>query len=88
MCMISATGRIPVAAAPVAKPTMAASEMGVFRTRSGPNRSRRPCVAPYAPPDPTSSPRQNTRSSRSIASLSASAIALEKLIFTRPTPRR
>ena len=33
--MISATGRSPHMAAPTAVPTMAASEMGVWRIRSG-----------------------------------------------------
>ena len=34
MIMISATGSIPSMAAPIAAPTIAASEMGVSRTRS------------------------------------------------------
>jgi hypothetical protein len=46
MCMISATGRMPASAAPTEYPTMAASEIGVSRTRSGPNRSSSPWVAP------------------------------------------
>ena len=33
-----------------AAPMMAASEMGVSRTRSGPKRSHRPTVAPKPPP--------------------------------------
>ena len=36
MIMTSATGRIPAMAAPMAAPTMAASEIGVSRTRSVP----------------------------------------------------
>ena len=36
---ISATGRIPISAAPVAVPTIADSQIGVSRTLSGPNRS-------------------------------------------------
>src|SRR3972149_5159044 len=39
---ISTTGRSPVIAAPRADPTIAASEMGAFRTRSGPNSSASP----------------------------------------------
>ena len=35
--MISATGRMPVIAAPMAMPRMACSEIGVSRTRLGPN---------------------------------------------------
>jgi hypothetical protein len=46
MCMISATGRMPAIAAPTDTPTMAASEIGVFRTRSDPKRSSNPRVAP------------------------------------------
>ena len=55
--MISATGRSPVIAAPIAAPMMACSEIGVSRTRSGPNRSKSPTVALKTPPAaPTSSP--------------------------------
>ena len=55
--MISAMGRRPVIAAPIAAPTIASSEMGVSRTRSGPNRSRSPTVALNTPPaSATSSP--------------------------------
>ena len=40
------TGRMPHMAAPTADPPMVASEMGVSRTRSGPNSSKSPRVAP------------------------------------------
>jgi len=44
MLMISTTGRRPPKAAPMPAPAMAASEMGVSRTRSGPNRAKSPLV--------------------------------------------
>ncbi len=44
MVMISATGRMPPMAAPMAQPTIADSAIGVSRTRSGPNSSWRPRV--------------------------------------------
>ncbi len=43
--MISAIGFRPVIAAPMAAPRMACSEIGVSRTRSGPNCSVEPTVA-------------------------------------------
>ena len=55
--MISAIGRSPVIAAPIAAPMIACSEIGVSRTRSGPKRSNNPTVALNTPPAaPTSSP--------------------------------
>ncbi len=66
--MISATGRSPVIAAPIAAPRIACSAMGVSITRLGPNSSRRPTVVLNTPPDPaTSSPMSTTRSSRRIS---------------------
>ena len=66
--MISAMGKRPVIAAPMAAPMMACSEMGVSRTRLGPKRSNRPTVVLNTPPAAaTSSPRKITRSSRSIS---------------------
>ena len=60
--MISATGRIPVIAAPIAAPTIACSEIGVSQTRLGPNSSNSPTVVLNTPPAaPMSSPRQTTR---------------------------
>ena len=41
--MISTTGRSPSIAAPTPAPTKPSSEIGVSRTRSGPNSSSRPC---------------------------------------------
>jgi hypothetical protein len=66
--MISATGSSPFMAAPIAAPMIACSEMGVSRTRRGPNRSRSPSVVLKTPPAAaTSSPMRYTRSSRSIS---------------------
>ncbi len=42
--MISTTGRRPSIAAPMAAPTKPSSEIGVSRTRSGPNSASRPAV--------------------------------------------
>ena len=47
---ISATGRRPISAAPVAPPTIAVSESGVSSTRHGPNSSWKPSVTLNAPP--------------------------------------
>ena len=74
--MSSAMGRSPVIAAPMATPTIASSEMGVSRTRSGPNRSSRPTVALKTPPAAaTSSPMKYTVGSRSISWAIPSATA-------------
>ena len=59
--MISAIGRSPVIAAPIAAPRIACSEIGVSRTRFGPNSSSRPTVVLNTPPAAaTSSPRNTT----------------------------
>ena len=50
MNCISATGRIPIMAAPTAAPTIAVSEIGVSTTRSSPNSPMRPSVTLNAPP--------------------------------------
>ena len=50
MYISSTTGRRPTIAAPTAVPQMAASEMGVLKTRSRPKDSRRPLVSLKAPP--------------------------------------
>ncbi len=50
MNCISATGRMPIMAAPTAAPTMADSAIGVSMTRSAPNSSSRPSVTLNAPP--------------------------------------
>ena len=66
--MISTIGRMPAIAAPMPAPTIAISEIGVLRTRSGPNSSSRPCVTPIEPPiSAMSSPMMNTLSSARIA---------------------
>ena len=46
----------PDCAAPIAMPQIAASLIGVLRTRSAPNSSASPAVAPHGPPSATSSP--------------------------------
>jgi hypothetical protein len=48
--MISTIGRMPVMAAPTAQPVMAASLIGVSRTRSSPNSWIIPAETPKAPP--------------------------------------
>ena len=50
MYISSTTGRRPAMAAPTPVPMMAASEMGVLKTRSRPKRSIRPLLALKAPP--------------------------------------
>jgi len=72
----SAIGRRPVIAAPIAAPRIACSEIGVSRTRVGPNRSSSPSVALKTPPaSATSSPRNTTDGSRSISCAMARATA-------------
>src|SRR4051812_12555147 len=74
--MISTTGRIPAIAAPMPAPTIAISEIGVLRTRSGPNSSSRPCVTAIEPPiSAMSSPMMKTSSSLRSAVDSASRTA-------------
>src|SRR5690606_7733507 len=84
---ISATGRRPYAAAPMAAPTISDSVSGVSNTRMGPNSSISPSVTRKTPPrTPTSWPRTNTRSSRRISSASASWIA-SRNVLTATGPR-
>src|SRR2546430_2710197 len=74
--MISAIGRMPCSAAPIAAPASAISEIGVLRTRSLPNSSSIPCVTPIEPPiSAMSSPMMKTSSSCRIAVESASRTA-------------
>src|SRR5262245_50315711 len=74
--MISTTGSIPCIAAPIPAPTIAISEIGVLRTRLGPNSSSMPCVTPIEPPIAAmSSPMMKMRSSPRIAVESASRTA-------------
>src|SRR5256712_3544902 len=62
---ISATGRSPPIAAPIAMPTMLDSATGVSMIRSAPNSSMKPSETRKTPPrTPTSSPRRIWRSSR------------------------
>ena len=67
MIMISATGSSPSIAAPMAAPTIAASEIGVSSTRSWPYFVDSPAVGPDAPGSAMSSPSRKTRSSAAIA---------------------
>ena len=77
----STIGRKPVCAAPIAEPAIAASEIGVSRTRLAPNSSNIPTDVPKSPPyTPTSSPIKNTFSSLRISSLIATLIASRKAI--------
>lgn len=82
MIMTSATGRSPAAAAPTAAPTIAASEMGVSRTRSAPWVVERPLVIWEIPPPGSamSSPMSTTPGSvaraRSSTRLSASRMLI------------
>ena len=88
MNMISTTGLSPLIAAPTAAPTIAASEIGVSRTRSAPKRSSRPRVTPKGPPGAaTSSPKSTTLSSAAIASASARLMAWPKRISLMARPR-
>src|SRR5512135_177292 len=74
---ISATGRRPFIAIPIAIPTIPVSFSGVSITRSDPNRRSNPSVARKTPPSrPTSSPRTQTDGSRAISVASASLTAL------------
>src|SRR5579884_3864607 len=70
---ISATGRRPFRALPIATPTMQDSARGVSSTLASPYLAWRPSVARNTPPlRPTSSPSTQTRGSRSISSWRAS----------------
>src|SRR3954464_4665065 len=74
--MISAIGRMPCIAAPIAAPASAISEIGVLRTRALPNSSSSPCVTPIEPPiSAMSSPMMKTSSSSRIAVAIASRTA-------------
>src|SRR6476661_5641235 len=78
---ISATGRIPMMAAPVQAPRIAVSASGASMTRHGPNSSWKPSDTLKAPPyTPTSSPIRNTFSLRRISPRSPSEIAWRYVI--------
>src|SRR5690349_8530945 len=82
--MMSTTGRRPVMAAPTAIPVKPASEMGVSRTRSGPNSSTKPVSTLNGwPASAMSSPITSTRGSRRNSSASASRTACPRVI-SRP----
>src|SRR3990170_2320236 len=73
---ISATGRRPLSAIPIAIPTIPDSESGVSITLFSPNRSQSPSVARKTPPlFPMSSPRRTTAGLRSISPTNAALIA-------------
>ncbi len=74
--MISTIGRMPCIAAPIPVPTIAISEIGVLRTRPGPNSSSSPCVTAIDPPiSAMSSPMRKTLSSSRSARASVSRTA-------------
>ena len=77
MNMISATGRMPASAAPIAAPRIACSDMGVSRTRPA-KRVDRPRVTPKTPPPGSqmSSPNRTTLSSDSNRSPRAPLMAV------------
>src|SRR5579884_2051607 len=82
---ISAIGRSPSIAIPIATPTIEASASGVSTTRCGPNSSRNPFVMRKTlPRAPTSSPMIRTRSSRSSASWSVERTASTLVITVVP----
>src|SRR5918996_917854 len=80
--MISAPGRCPPSAAPMAAPAIACSEIGVARTRWVPYLVDRPWVRRTTPPGGSamSSPSRNTRGSLPRAMSKASLIASPNVI--------
>src|SRR5512143_1875074 len=84
---ISATGRRPLIAIPIAIPTIPSSFSGVSITRSGPNRWSNPSVARNTPPPrPISSPRTPTDGSRAPSVASAALIALIRVASAIGSP--
>src|SRR5713101_2990394 len=76
MNCISATGRRPAMAIPMAMPTIPDSASGVSSTRCGPYSACNPSVTRNTPPSrPMSSPRRITRSSAAISQRMASLMA-------------
>jgi hypothetical protein len=66
--MISTIGRMPIMAAPMPRPVIAISEIGVLRMRIGPNSSSIPTETFCEPPcSPMSWPMRKTSSSWRIA---------------------
>ena len=92
--MISATGRTPDIAAPIAAPTIACSLIGVSQTRLAPNSSKSPCVVLKTPPAaPMSSPMHTTDGSRRISRAMPSETASRYVVSSatgslRPPTRR
>src|ERR1700733_8362311 len=85
---ISAIGRRPFIAAPMATPTISDSASGLSSTRASPNSFCNPSVTPKTPPlAPTSSPRIITRSSRCISSRIPSRIASMYVFSATPVTR-
>src|SRR5438105_2305998 len=79
---ISTTGRMPLKAAPMERPTIAVSASGESITRSSPNSAWRPAVVRKTPPwAPMSSPIMKTRSSARISSARASCTASRTLLI-------
>src|SRR3954454_16371103 len=86
--MMSTTGRIPVIAAPSARPVMPGSEIGESTTRSVPNSSTSPArTLNGVPASATSSPITKTVGSRRISSRNASFTAWESVSSRVPTAR-
>ena len=74
--MKSITGRVPVIAAPQARPTKPRSEIGVSHSRSGPYRAYRPVVVLKLPPRmPIPSPMTKIFGFAAISSARASCVA-------------
>src|SRR5579863_6130730 len=85
---ISAMGRSPFIAAPMATPTINDSASGLSSTRASPNSFCNPSVTPKTPPlAPTSSPRIITRSSRCISSRMPSRMASMYVFSATPVTR-
>src|SRR3990172_4322154 len=86
---ISATGRRPLSAIPIAIPTIPDSASGVSKTLSSPKRSHSPSVARKTPPlFPISSPRRTTAGFRSISFAIASWSAWMSVRVAIPSPLR
>src|ERR671937_601693 len=78
--MMSTTGRIPVIAAPSARPAIPASEIGESMIRCGPNSSSSPdSTLNGVPASATSSPITKTLGSRRSSSASASLTACDSV---------
>src|SRR6266508_1653025 len=84
---ISATGRSPLTAAPMAAPAMSDSLRGVSKTRSSPNSAWSPSVTRNTPPFlPTSSPKIRVRGSSASDRLRASFSAFTMVTSATAAP--